>query len=200
MSDLDGLFQSIKSRIGAERALPPVNDWHPQHIGEIDMLIDQYGDWYYRQSKIEREKLVRLFSTILRKEGEDYFLVTPVEKLKIQVVDFPFTVNLMEVRHQDDKQAIYFLTNLGDEICLDANHPIKYSPIQPRQSQTAADDTPVANLPHINVRDQLFAKISRNVFYELANLAIDQQSDVNESNAIGSLGVYSMGEFFPLEA
>ena len=149
--------------------------WHPEHCGDIDILIRADGTWMHEGSPIGRKELVRLFSTVLRLDPDGYHLVTPGEKLKIRVEDLPFRAVTMGRR--DD--ALVFTTDVGDDVVADAEHPIVVE-TDPETGEPA---------PRILVRGGLQARIVRSVFYELVEMAevID-----------GRLTVMSAGEPFPL--
>lgn len=148
--------------------------------GEIDIRIDRNGLWHYQGSPIGRKELVKLFSTVLKKdENGDYWLETPVEKGRIQVEDAPFIATLMTVEGKGRKQALHFETNVGDRMTADADHPIRVE-TDPQTQEPS---------PYVTVRDNLEAKIARAVFYDLVDLAGKQE---------GRFGVWSAGEFFPL--
>lgn len=163
------------------RALPPVNTWQPDVTRDIDMRIARNGDWFYEGSRIDRSRMVKLFSTVLRKDGDDTYLVTPQERLRIDVEDAPFTAVLLERRLQDKVPTLVFTTNLGESVVADEQHPIQVHYQQP-------DAEPA---PYVLVRDRLQALISRAVFLELAELAEERD---------GRLGVMSCGCFMPLDA
>ncbi|MEL7486721.1 MAG: DUF1285 domain-containing protein, partial [Pseudomonadota bacterium] len=111
-------------RAGAALALPPVDKWDPDYCGEIDLVIKRDGVWFHEGTPIGRARLVRLFSTVLRKDGDDYFLVTPVEKLKIAVEDAPFVAVLMRAEGEGRDQRLIFTTNVGDEIMAGPDHAL----------------------------------------------------------------------------
>ena len=175
--DLDALTQQFSGR-----ALPPVKDWQPTEERAIDMRIDRAGKWYYQGGLIARERMVALFSTVLRRDGEQYYLVTPGEKLAIEVEDAPFTVLLMTVSGSGREQCLEFTDNTGHLFQADSDHPIW---IETRD----ADGEPA---PYVTVRDNLTALISRPVYYQLADLIEPASGDPD------SLGVWSNGSFFPL--
>jgi hypothetical protein len=150
------------------RGLPPVHLWNPAHSGEIDIVIRRDGRWFHEGSPIGREALVRLFSTVLRKDPDGVYLVTPVEK------DAPFVA----VRVDREGEALKFLTNVGDEVVAGPENPIRV--------ETDASGEP---RPYVHVRRGLEALISRPVFYELVEMA--------EARG-GELGVGSNGAWFPL--
>ena len=151
--------------------LPPVSDWNPKLSGSMDMLIKKDGGWWHEGELIKRDKLARLFSSILKKENENYFLVTPVEKWQITVEDFPFIVSLAEVEVVQGKQKIKLMTNMGDSVELNAKNMIKL------------DET---GLPLVEIRSGLNARFHRNVYYQLAELS-------NE-NELGEFMIESGGE------
>lgn len=154
MSDprLDRILERIKSH-----KLPPVQDWDPPLTGELDMRIDRDGKWHYMGSLIRRDSMVRLFSTVLKREGGAHFLVTPVEKYRIQVEDAAFIAVEVE-RIGTEIPALVFRTNVGDEVIAGADHPVTVD-------YTGTKNEP---RPYLEVRHGLMALISRNVFYQIA--------------------------------
>lgn len=167
---------------GGERPLPPVEKWNPAYCGEIDLTIRRDGVWVHEGTPIGRARLVRLFSTVLRKEGDRHFLVTPVEKLGIKVEDAPFIAVLMRCEGEGAARRIVFTTNVGDEVAADRDRPIEY-----RVSRGG-----VEKAPYIRVRAGLDALISRAVFYEL--VAMGETRDIGGE---AWFGVASAGVFFP---
>lgn len=179
--------QAYNARLSAiadvvsQRRLPPVEQWQPERSGEIDIRIARDGRWFYRGSPIERQRLVRLFSTVLRcDEAGVTWLVTPQEKLRIQVDDAPFTAVLLERVGEGDTECLQFTTNLGDIVRADQNHPIVVRYPTPGGEPA----------PYVVVRHRLRALISRSVFVELGNLATVRD---------GRAGVVSNGMFMPLD-
>ena len=154
---LDRVEQAVKT---APRGLPPVHLWHPAHVGDIDIVIRANGEWLHEGRVIGRPALVRLFSTVLRKDPDGICLVTPVEKLRIGVEDAPFVAVAVERRGE----ALVFTTNVGDEVAADADHPI-------RVETEAASGEP---RPYLHVRAGLDALIARPVFYELVEMADEE--------------------------
>jgi len=145
-----------------EKSEAPVEQWNPEYCGEMDLQIKSNGSWWYMGSEITRKRLVKLFSRVIKKEKNEYFLVTPVEKLRIEVEDFPFIANWLDVV-EDPKQLHPWLslkTNVGDQIKLDKNSPLIV--------ETNEKGIPT---PKIKVRANLFAKLSRSVFYELVEMS-----------------------------
>ena len=172
---------SLQCEAAAGRSRPPVERWHPSHCGEIDIRIARDGTWFHQETPIGRKEIVRLFSTILRKDPDGYFLVTPVEKLRIRVEDAPFTAVLLDVERAGPDQTLHFTTNVGDTVAADPDNPIRVE----------TDSRTGEPAPYVHVRSGLEARISRNVFYQLADLAVPQgDTDV--------LGVWSSGVFFAL--
>ena len=147
--------------------LPPVDSWNPDFTGDIDIRIDREGRWYHEDSVFKRDKLVKLFASILKKEGEEYFLVTPVEKFRIRVDDLPFSVTALEEIDTRDGVALKFTTNLGDEVVAGKEHPLVVE----------ADADTGEPRPSIRVRKNLHARIHRNVFYELVERAEEVDTD-----------------------
>jgi hypothetical protein len=180
---LQGLA-TLQAEAAAGRRLPPVDRWNPPDCGTIDMRIARDGTWHYLGTPIRRPALVRLFSTILRREPDDsYVLVTPGEKVTITVEDVPFIAVRVDRSSEGEDQTLTFLTDVGDTVVADRDHPI-------RVEVDAASGEP---RPYILVRGRLEARIARNVFYELVEMASEERV-----GDILKLGVRSKGVFFPL--
>tara|TARA_B110000971_G_scaffold221381_1_gene268288 strand:- start:674 stop:1312 length:639 start_codon:yes stop_codon:yes gene_type:complete len=161
-----------------EKGLPPVHLWEPDYCGDIGMKITRDGQWYYANSPIGRKKLVRLFSTILRHDEDgEYYLVSPVEKIRVEVEDAPFIATMMTVIGKGQTQVLRFETNVGDFTEAGPEHPLRFY-------LDAETDEPS---PYIHVRARLEALISRAVFYDLVELC-----EVVD----GQFGVWSHGQFF----
>jgi hypothetical protein len=154
------------SRLGDLKAeggsFPPVHLWNPERVYDFDMLIDKQGRWFHEGSEIKRNKLVKLFSSVLKKEDDDYFLITPVEKARIKVEDVPFLI--VEMEELEDKWL--FRTNLDEVIELS----------EPDLFEMRESD--LGNLPYLKVRNDLWARFNRNVFYELVELAQEQDGQL----------------------
>jgi hypothetical protein len=148
---------SLQRESAAGRKLPPVEKWNPAHCGDIDIRIARDGTWFHEGTPVGRRELVRLFSTILRRDGDDYVLVTPAEKMRIVVEDAPFLAVLLRVEGEGRDQRLIFTTNVGDETVASADNPI-------RVEIDAATREPS---PYVHVRRGLEAKISRPVFYQM---------------------------------
>ena len=161
------------------KGLPPVHLWNPAHCGDIDIVIRRDGLWFHEGSPIGREALVRLFSTVLRKDPDGFHLVTPVEKMRITVEDAPF----IAVRVDQVGEDLVFQTNVGDAVTAGPGNAI-------RVEQDPATGEP---RPYIHVRRGLEARIARPVFYELVELAKERQTAEGPT-----LGVESGGAFFPV--
>jgi hypothetical protein len=161
------------------RGLPPVHLWHPAHCGEIDIVIKRDGLWFHEGSPIGREALVRLFSTVLRLDPDGYHLVTPAEKMKITVEDAPF----IAVRVDRIGGSLRFLTNVGDEIEAGPDNAIRVQ----------SDPLTGEPRPYVHVRRGLEARISRAVFYELAEMA-----ELHDGPDGPCMAVQSNGVWFPI--
>lgn len=157
--DLSRFSQQVTDAVGDEsRALPPVDKWDPPFCGDMDMVIKMDGSWHYQNSPIGRQALVKLFSTVIKKEQDAYFLVTPVEKIGIQVEDVPFIVT----QWQTEDDGIVFTTNVGERFTLSSNHPLELR--MPPAAIEAPDTTPI---PYVCVRTNLWARLHQNVYYQL---------------------------------
>ncbi|WP_236232369.1 DUF1285 domain-containing protein [Pseudomonas tohonis] len=178
-----GKAGDLLAQIPKEKGLPPVHLWNPDFCGDIDMRIARDGTWYYLGTPIGRKPMVRLFSTIIRRDGDDYFLVTPVEKVGITVDDAPFVAVSVEVSGEGEAQVLRFVTNVEDEVEAGAEHPIRVE----------TDPIIQEPAPYVHVRTNLEALIHRNVFYQLVELAV-----VRELDGRNWLGVWSGGQFFPI--
>ncbi len=146
----------------SEKSEAPVDKWNPDYCGEMDLQIKADGSWWYMGSEITRKRLVKLFSRVIKKENNEYYLVTPVEKLKITVDEYPFVASWLEVV-DDLKQPhpwLIFKTNVGDQIKLNKDYPL-----------IVETDSKGLPTPIVKVRVNLYAKLSRPVFYELVEMA-----------------------------
>ena len=177
----DGLAASAAAV--AKKGLPPVDLWNPPFCGDMDMRIARDGTWFHEGTPIGRIGLVKLFAGILKREGDKYFLVTPVEKVGIRVDDAPFVAVDFEASGAGKDQVITFHTNLGDEATAGPDHPIRVE----RDPETGEP------APYIHIRAGLEALIDRKSFYRLVDLGLDVHRD-GES----WFGVWSLGKFFPM--
>lgn len=168
---------------GIEGNLPPVHLWNPAHCGDIQMQIRADGSWWHEGTRIGRQRLVKLFSRILRKDPDGHiYLVTPYEKVIVHVEDAPFLAVRVDCSGTPGKdQTLVFKTNLDDVVLAGPDNPI-------RVETDAQSGEPS---PYILIRGGLEAKLTRPVFYELAGLAVPGRSDHR-------LGVWSQGVFFDL--
>jgi hypothetical protein len=162
---------------------PPVHLWHPDNVKDIDMQIRANGEWVHEGSVIKRERLVHLFASVLRKEDDDYYLVTPVEKCRIVVEDAPFIAILLRNEGQGKAQKLSFTTNMAEEVNCDADHTLRID-INPDSDEPA---------PYIHIREGLEARINRNVFYQLMDLLVTEQWQGKQW-----LGLWSYDKFFPV--
>lgn len=174
--DLSSMSLAEVAKALAEQRLPPVDQWHPTHCGDSEMRIARDGTWYHQGSPIGREAMVRLFSTILRREADgSYVLVTPGEKLDILVEDAPFIAVEVKIEGAGKMRKLTFRLNTGDLIVAGADHALRFT-----------------ETPYVHVRGGMEAKVARPVYYELANLALDEGNDPN--------GLWSDSTFFAMAA
>ena len=170
-----------------KNSLPPVDKWNPEFCGDIDMKIMRNGKWFYMGTEIKRPAMVKLFSGILRLDSDNcYYLVTPVEKVRISVEDAPFIATSLISENKDNINHLYFITNVNEKILLTKNNPleIKINNITEEPS------------PYIFVRKNLKALISRSVFYELIELATKKSIDGKDCLVLASAGeVFKLYEY-----
>lgn len=172
----EGIAKAVQA--SARKGPPPVDKWNPPFCGDLDMRIARDGTWFYQGTPIGRAPLVRLFSSIIRKDGDSYFLVTPVEKVGIIVDDAPFVATDMTAT----EDGLTFTTNVGDEVTAGPDHPIRIA---------HADDGEPA--PYILIRRNLEALIDRKTFYRLVEIG-----EARAHDGADWFGVTSQGAFFPL--
>ncbi|MGE0178342.1 MAG: DUF1285 domain-containing protein [Sphingomonas sp.] len=178
-ADLAGLGLAEIARLAEQRRLPPVENWHPTHCGDSAMRIARDGTWFHEGSPIGRPAMVRLFSTILRREPDGGFvLVTPVEKLDIAVEDAPFVAIELKSEGESEARSLAFRLNTGDLVVAGPDHRLRFE---------EHGDGPH---PYLQVRGGLEALIARPVYYELAALALAEGGDPP--------GLWSGGAFFAL--
>lgn len=171
----DSLVASIKA--AKTRGLPPVDKWDPAFCGDLDMQIKRDGTWFYQGTPIGRPGLVKLFASILKREGDDYFLVTPVEKVGITVEDAPFLAIDFEAEGEGADQVLTFVTKTDDVTVAGPDAPIRVE----RDAETGEPS------PYVLVRRNLEALIDRKSFYRLVDIGTHHD---------GWFGVWSKGEFF----
>ena len=169
---------------GIDGKLPPVHLWNPENCGDIQMEIRKDGSWWHEGTRIGRERLVKLFSRILRKDADgEIYLVTPYEKVIVHVEDAPFlAVRVDRTGEPGPDQVLVFKTNLGDVTLAGPDAPLRVE----------TDPDTLEPAPYVLVRGGLEAKLTRPVFYELANMAVAHEV------AAGQLGVWSSGVFYEL--
>jgi uncharacterized protein len=167
---------------GARRR-PPVHLWNPPFCGDLDIRIARDGTWFYLGTPIGRQPLVDLFASILKREGDRFYLVTPVEKVGIRVDDAPLFALDMEVAGMGETQVLTFQTRTGDSAACDPDHALRVT-FDPATREPA---------PYIHVRDGLEARIDRKTFYRLVDLAVTRNEDGRDW-----FGVWSSGHFFPI--
>jgi len=184
-SNLEGLTVAAREATDAApagRGLPPVHLWNPPFCGDLDMRIASDGTWFYMGTPIGRPALVRLFSTILKREQGRHFLVTPVEKVGIRVDDAPFLA--VEMRKESDSRGplLRFRTNVDDWVACEPGHGLRF--------EMAADG---GITPYLHVRADLWAKVTRAVYYDLVDMGEPRKVDGE-----AMFGVESGGEFFAM--
>ncbi len=179
--DADTLAAAAKA--AGRKGPPPVHLWNPPFCGDIDMEIRRDGTWFYQGTPIGRQGLVRLFSSIIRREGDAYFLVTPAEKVGIRVADAPFVAVDFSVGGTGAAQVLTFTTHVDDAVPAGADHPIRVT----------RDPVTGEPAPYILVRGNLEALIDRKTFYRMVDLCVNAPHE-------GALwfGLWSGGVFFPV--
>ena len=173
----EGLLQQVKAAKGP----PPVHLWNPPFCGDIDIRIARDGTWFYLGTPIGRAPLVKLFASILKREGDEFFLVTPVEKVRIRVDDAPLLAVDFTATGQGRDQVLTFVTRTEDEVACDAEHPL---------TVTYREEEPA---PYIHVRAGLNALIDRKSFYRLCELGCHEPH-----NGESWFGLWSLGHFMPV--
>jgi hypothetical protein len=183
-ASLTQLMATLQSEAGLEkpRSLPPVHLWNPAHCGDIGLEIRKDGSWWQDGVRFSRDRLVRLFSTILRRDADGYYLVTPHEKVVVKVEDAPFLAVRADRFERDGDPVIVVTTNVGDVVAVDAEHPLRVES-DPRTGEPST---------YVLVRGGLEARLSRPPWYDLVSWA--------ETDPLGVLAVKSSGERFTLGA
>jgi len=172
------------SKNAGDDGLPPVHLWHPEHCADMDIEILRDGTWLHDGQRITRHSLVKLFSTILRKDDDGgIYLVTPVEKVRVRVACAPFIAITLDVQNEGEKQVLYFTTNVGDVVRAGPDRPIRVK----------TDPKTLEPTPFVMVRHGLKALINRAVFYQMVELAVER--DLGDGP---QLGVWSDRAFFAL--
>jgi len=174
MQDLPySLMKELERFVG--KGLPPLDNWHPETEKDIDLEILANGTWNYMGTPILRRRLISLFASVLRKEGEEYFLVTPVEKCRIRVLDVPFQIVLMGVSAEGSIQNLQVTTDMGEKVFIDAEHPLRM------------EHNNGESIPYVMIRGGMEGRMNRNVYYQLADLLVERD---------GKLGLWSGNSFF----
>jgi hypothetical protein len=180
---LDGLTTAARDAAGPSgKDLPPVHLWNPPFCGDLDMRIASDGTWFYMRTPIGRPALVRLFSTILKREGSKHFLVTPVEKVGIRVDDAPFLAVEMTGDRDENGRLLRFRTNVGDWVPCDFGHRLRFEPSEGGGLK-----------PYLHVRAGLWAKVTRALYYDLVDMGEQRMIDGQMM-----FGIESGGEFFAM--
>jgi uncharacterized protein len=167
----------------AAKGPPPVERWNPPFCGDLDMRIAADGTWFYLKTPIGRPALVKLFASVLKREGDKYFLVTPVEKCGIRVDDAPFLAVQLEIEDAADGRVLHFRTNVDDWVSCGPQHALRFE----REAGTGGLK------PYLHVRRDLWAKVTRALFFDL--VALGEERDVGGKPMFG---VVSMGTFFAM--
>jgi hypothetical protein len=181
---LDNIVQASGEFISEGEDQSNPHTWSTPCCGDIDIRVDGDGNWYYMNSLIKRDSLVKLFSSILVYESEnnEYFLLTPAEKMRIQVDDVPFVITDVE-RYGDPVSFLCATTNVGETLVIGNEHPIKYQSVKDRDYKSV----------YISVRDNLLARFDRKAFYRL----IDMGNYIQRGDNLRWFGVRSGNIFFP---
>jgi uncharacterized protein len=169
----------LEAAAEAHPGLPPVERWNPPYCGDSSIRIGRDGTWFHQGVAITRPSLVRLFSTILRKDDEGFMLVTPAEKLSLAVEDTPFVAVLMTAVNEGEAQRLIFTTNVGDRVTAGPEHGLRFTP----------DERTGAPVPYLHVRGGLEARLARAVYYALVEKACVRE---------GAFGVWSEGIYFAM--
>jgi hypothetical protein len=179
----DALEGIVRHAGPSHRGGAPVHLWNPPFCGDLDMRIAADGTWFYMKTPIGRPALVKLFASVLKREGEKYFLVTPVEKCGIAVDDAPFMAVEMRIDDGDKGRVLNFRTNVDDWVVCDTDHALRFEP---------EPDTGGMK-PYLHVRAGLWAKVTRTLFYDLVELG--EERDIGGERMFG---VVSGGAFFAM--
>ncbi|MBV1914818.1 MAG: DUF1285 domain-containing protein [Pseudomonadales bacterium] len=181
--DSNSLLKSLDA-IDTEKSLPPVDKWHPERIYKIDIRIARDGTWYHEGDRIKRQQLVKLFSSILRKDADGKtYLVTPAEQAEIEVEDAHFQMIDFDCIGEGENQQLIFTNNVGDRTIADNEHAIF------QKGSPSNDD----ENPYVEIRHGLTGRIVRAAYYRLIDIAVE-----NEVDGVDWFGVWSCGVFFKL--
>ena len=176
-------LEALTGALARMKGPPPVERWNPPFCGDLDMRIAADGTWFYMKTPIGRPALVKLFASVLKREGDKYFLVTPVEKCGIRVDDAPFLAVELNVAQESAGRVLNFRTNVDDWVSCGPAHVLRFEP----EAGTGGIK------PYLHVRRDLWAKVTRALFFDL--VALGEEREI-EGRAM--FGVSSMGVFFPM--
>ena len=182
----EGQISPLDSLVGEVRragSLPPAHLWNPPFCGDLDMRIAADGTWFYLKTPIGRPALVKLFASVLKREGDRYFLVTPVEKCGITVDDVPFIAVELRVEARGADQTLHFRTNVDDWVACGSEHALRFTP----------EEGTGGLRPYLHVRRDLWARVKRALFFDLVDLG--EERDVE---GVRMFGVVSGGAFFAM--
>ncbi len=212
LNDIDTLSHYLKSETGTRqgRSIPPLEKWHPEQVADMDLVIKANGEWWHEGGHVTRESLVSLFATILWKEEQDgiveYFLKTPVQKLRIDVEDVPLLINDVGIVTEHNISWLEFTTTTGDVVRLDDEHPITLRAYQSSASDRNNDKVQVDKAeiqaqsqaepqvrPYMLIRNGLIALIGRNAFYHLTEIG-----KLTEQNGETLLTLQSGGQSYSI--
>ena len=195
LNGIDALSQYLKSTAGIRegRSIPPLEKWHPDNIADMDLVIKANGKWWHEGGEMTRESLVSLFATILWKEEHkgvtEYFLKTPVQKIRIQVEDAPLLINDVGIVQEGSNSWLEFMTTTGDVVRLDDEHPITLKAYH----SSDKEEIEMQVRPYMPVRNGLTALIGRNTFYHLTEIG-----ELTEQNGQAILTLQSGGKSYQL--
>ena len=180
LNDMETLTQYLKSSAGSRqgRSIPPLENWHPEQVIDMDLVIKANGEWWHEGTHMTRESLVSLFATVLWKEEKEglseYFLKTPAQKLRIKVEDVPLLINDVGIVNEEGISWLEFTTTTGDVVRLDQHHQIELRPFIVTDKENAVTNDSLASneqiRPYLLVRNGLEALIGRNTFYHLTEI------------------------------
>jgi hypothetical protein len=182
-SGLEAITGALGHASGGRKGPPPVERWNPPFCGDLDMRIASDGTWFYAKTPIGRPALVQLFASVLKREADKYFLVTPVEKCGIQVEDAPFLAVELEIKESSAGRVLNFRTNVDDWVQCGPEHALRFE----------AESGTAGLKPYLHVRRDLWAKVTRALFFDLVELGEEREFEGKPM-----FGVTSMGAFFPM--
>lgn len=174
---LDGIAGAVAAGRGKT---PPVDQWNPPYCGDIDMRIARDGTWFYQGTPIGRPALVKLFASVLKREGEHYFLVTPVEKCGIIVDDVPFVAVELNIDDDPAGRRLRFRTNVDDWVACGPGHALRFE----------SDAVTGGLRPYVHVRRDLWAKVSRPLYYDLVHIGEERDEAGTRMFGVASAGVF----------